>query len=390
MDTVVVASIPGDDLALLPRVRLVGDDELGTLKPGDANVDVQDVVGRPAVRLDVGTLLHLDHHHLLVLVGRPRESGLGRKPLLQQGARLGEDGLALVRELPLVVEHDVVPLSFRVQEAVCIPVAVGIGVQGLSGLLADSLEVVLELLADREVAPRLPGPHLLAAQAAHPDLRGVHEVVPRHGLAGSVLSHLSVPRQVAHAAVQFFGLLDHPRVLVLERGHFGEEGHAAALELSLLVEVVQALRMLHQLLGELDAGHDELVIAAVGVEDVVHGVQVQEQVRHVLQLPVIRRSGENILDAIKGQGLRLRDVARVDVGPQLLHAGVPQLTVEAMQLFVRMREEGDVLAGFCLLYGSLRGPRLPSAPEQAPAHGERHGHIHGRGPTFRHRRGLED
>mmetsp|Transcript_3688 Transcript_3688/g.10665 ORF Transcript_3688/g.10665 Transcript_3688/m.10665 type:complete len:336 (+) Transcript_3688:17-1024(+) len=272
---VVVAPVPGDDLALLPRVGLVRDDELRALQAGEADVDVQDVVGGPAVRLHVGPDLHLDHHHLLVLVRGPRQARLRGQPLLQERAGLREHRLALLGELPVVVQEHAVPLALVVEEAVrVLEAARGLVRQRALRLLEDGLVVVLELLADGQVPPGLARPHLHVPQAAHPHLRGVLVVVPGDRLVGGVGPHFALPGHGGHLLEEVLGLLDPPCVLVLQDGDLPVERHAAALQLRLRVEVAQALLVRHQLLGKVDASHDEVVVPVALVEDVLHGIEV--------------------------------------------------------------------------------------------------------------------
>mmetsp|Transcript_12790 Transcript_12790/g.40341 ORF Transcript_12790/g.40341 Transcript_12790/m.40341 type:complete len:428 (+) Transcript_12790:69-1352(+) len=338
---VVVAAVPRDHLPLLPSVGVVGDNELGALQAFQAEVDVQDVVRGPAVGLDVGALLHLDDHDLLVLVRSPWQARLRREVLLQDGASLWEDGLALVGEGPPVVEQHAVPLPLVVEKPVgVLEAAVLLVPQCQADLLADGLEVVLKDVADGEIGPRLARPDQLAAQAADPDLRGVLEVVPGHGLSRGVAPALAVPRHGRHLVEKRLRLLHHPCVLQLERRHLRVQRHAPALELRLLVEVVEALLVPHELVCVLQARHDKVVVTGGAVEDVLHRVQVEEQVRHVLQLPEVFGGGEDVLDAVQCQLAGLGVVLVLDVRAQLRDARMPELPLLAVKLPVGVREKG--------------------------------------------------
>mmetsp|Transcript_36084 Transcript_36084/g.91989 ORF Transcript_36084/g.91989 Transcript_36084/m.91989 type:complete len:404 (-) Transcript_36084:207-1418(-) len=324
MHPMIVTAVPRNHFTLLPFIGLVRNDELGTFETRDTDVNVQDVVGRPTVRLNVGALLHLDDHDLLVLVRSPRKTWLRWQVLLQHSASLGEDGLTFLRELALMVQHDPVPLALLVEEAVSILVAaVCLIAQRAFGLYTESLEVILKHLADWQLIPSFAWPHLLAAQATHPNLRRMLEIVPQHCVTCSVLPDLAVPSHGGDAVEKILGLLDHPCIFVLQGGDLGVQRHASALELVLLVEITEALRVLHQLFSKLQASHDKLIVSGIGVKDMVYCIQVEQEVRHVFQLPILIRCRQDILHAIKCDGPCVRALPILDVVSQLLHTRMP-------------------------------------------------------------------
>mmetsp|Transcript_97911 Transcript_97911/g.258611 ORF Transcript_97911/g.258611 Transcript_97911/m.258611 type:complete len:278 (+) Transcript_97911:240-1073(+) len=220
---VVVAAVPRDHLASAPRIRLVGYHQLGPLKVTcEAEVDVQDIVCWAAVHLHISAWLHPNHHDLFILVGCPWQARLRRQPLLQQCASLWEHPLALLRELPPVIQQHVVPLALLVEEAVgVLEAALGLVPQGRLGLLQDRGEGVLQLLANRQVVPRLAAPHGHAAKPADDDLRRVREVVPGHSLARAVRPLGALPRHGRDPAVHVHGFLQHASVLVLQDRYLG-------------------------------------------------------------------------------------------------------------------------------------------------------------------------
>jgi len=75
----------------------------------------------------------------------------------------------------------------------------------------------------------------------------------------------------------------------------------------------------------------------------LHGVEVQEQVRHVLQLPEVIGRCEDVADALQSHLAVLGVVLVIDVRAQLRDARVPQLALLAVELPVRVGEEGKVI-----------------------------------------------
>mmetsp|Transcript_19290 Transcript_19290/g.54506 ORF Transcript_19290/g.54506 Transcript_19290/m.54506 type:complete len:422 (+) Transcript_19290:170-1435(+) len=357
---VVEGAVPRDHLPLLPTVRLIRDDELRPLQAGDPQVDVQDVVCGPAVGLRVRALLHLDHHGLLILVGHPREV-LGGKPLLQQRARVREDRLALLGEVPPVVEQHTVPVALVEEEAVGVLEAARVRLaQREPDLVADGLEVLLEPGGDREVVPGLAGPDPQAAQPAHPGLRRLVEVNPGDGVAGAVRPRRALPGHGGDLVEEGPRLVDLARVLVLQRDELGVQRDAAALELGLRVEVRPAVVVVHELLCERDPQLYEVVVPGGPVEAVLDDVEVEQQVRHVFQLPVVVRGVVHRPHALQGIRAELGVVAVAEVCAQLLHARVPQRAVLAVELVGVVREQRERVS--LLLLGTSRA--AAAAPEE--------------------------
>mmetsp|Transcript_14068 Transcript_14068/g.33565 ORF Transcript_14068/g.33565 Transcript_14068/m.33565 type:complete len:221 (-) Transcript_14068:571-1233(-) len=217
VDGVVVTAIPGDHLPLLPVVGLIGNFQLSALKSRNAQVDVEDVVGRTAVGLHIGAWLHLDYHDLLVLVRRPREPRLRREPLPQQCTGLWKDTVTFRRELTLLVQQYSIPLAFFVEEAVGVLEA-GLCLIGQRprGLLLDHGEVIFQKAANGQILPGLSAPNRHAAEASNPNLRSVLEVVPGYSFAGSILPGLPFPGHLADLLEQLLSLIDATRVLELQ------------------------------------------------------------------------------------------------------------------------------------------------------------------------------
>mmetsp|Transcript_108694 Transcript_108694/g.346549 ORF Transcript_108694/g.346549 Transcript_108694/m.346549 type:complete len:309 (-) Transcript_108694:17-943(-) len=268
-----------------------------------------------------------------------------------------------------MVQHHAVPLPFVVEEPVGVLEAAALLIpQGRANLLPDRLKVVLQHLADGELRPRLARPDRLAAEATDPDLGGVLEVVPRDGLSRGVGPDLAIPGHLGHPLEECLCLINHPGVFVLQRCHLRIERHATALQLGLLVKVLQALLVPHELVRVLQPSLDKVIVTGGAVEDVLHRVQVEEEVGHVLQLPEVVRGGQDVADAVQSQLAVLGVVLVFDVRPQLRNARMPQLPLLAVKLPVRMREE-SVLP---LLVAAITGHDLDVRGAEMPGQKDHH------------------
>mmetsp|Transcript_44213 Transcript_44213/g.96175 ORF Transcript_44213/g.96175 Transcript_44213/m.96175 type:complete len:263 (+) Transcript_44213:122-910(+) len=228
MHSMVVATVPGDDLALFPVVTFVGHEEFRPLQTRDAQVDVQDVVGRSAMSFHISSLLHLDDHHLLVLVRCPWQSGLGWEPLPEQSAGLGEDAVALISKLSTVIQKDTIPLPLLVEETIGILKTRSCFICHCScSFLLDGGEMLFEQAADRQVLPGLSRPNGHAAKPPNPDLRRVMEVIPGHSFARGVVPLLTFPSHLTNLLKELLRLVIFARILQLQSADFAIQRHTA-------------------------------------------------------------------------------------------------------------------------------------------------------------------
>mmetsp|Transcript_26652 Transcript_26652/g.43589 ORF Transcript_26652/g.43589 Transcript_26652/m.43589 type:complete len:263 (+) Transcript_26652:127-915(+) len=228
MHSMVIAPVPGDDLALFPVVSLVGHEEFRPLQARDAQVNVQDVVGRSAVSFHVSSLLHLDDHDLLVLVRRPRQAGLGWEPLPEQRAGLGEHAVALISEFSTVIQKDSIPLPLLIEETIGILKTRSCFIRHCScSLLLDGGEMLFEQAADGQVLPSLSRPNGHAAKPPNPDLRSVVKVIPGHSFARGVVPLLTFPSHLTNLLEELLRLLIFARILQLQSADFAIQRHTA-------------------------------------------------------------------------------------------------------------------------------------------------------------------
>mmetsp|Transcript_72885 Transcript_72885/g.202196 ORF Transcript_72885/g.202196 Transcript_72885/m.202196 type:complete len:207 (-) Transcript_72885:217-837(-) len=181
----------------------------------------------------------------------------------------------------------------------------------------------------------------------HPDLRRVLEAVPRHRLAGNVRPRFALPRQRSDPVEKSPCLVKHLSILQLQDCHLGVQRHASAFKLRLCVEFLEALGVVHELFCEFDACQDEVVVAGAPVEHMLDGVQVEQQMRHIFQLPEILRRDQHIAHASQ-RGVPVTGIVLVfQVTAELGDAWVPELTVHTMKLVVGMCEQRKL--GFLFL-----------------------------------------
>mmetsp|Transcript_69989 Transcript_69989/g.186534 ORF Transcript_69989/g.186534 Transcript_69989/m.186534 type:complete len:346 (+) Transcript_69989:203-1240(+) len=317
---VVKRPVPGNHLALLPLVLLSGDKQTSVRQIArDTQVNVQNVVRRATVGFHGGACSHSKEHYLLILIHDVGNAGLGREPLLQQPAKLWKKLLTLRGEFLRVVQQDSVPGPIQVQKAIGILEIVGI-LGDLIKLFANDRIMLLKLAADRQSVPGVPWPHRHGPQPLQPNLGGVVHPGPRHSLA-RLPGGDAVVRQRLGLLEKLLSILSPVQIFHLQEQNLVVQHRASALHVVQVVEVSQALGISNQLATEIQARHNEGPVPLVRIEDLLHHIQIKEQMRHVAQ-------GEEVVGSIQdpphaAQGRIRRSVCLVlQPGLKVVHAGV--------------------------------------------------------------------